>query len=119
MEGEENLERYEGLDPRVRERMDNQMEARIEGEYRAAREQVLEEIYLWFGDVLLCVEGADAGLLEHPDLIGITQRAAAGLTYAQASANLEAVEQIRESLARSISETLALEIGLLKIGTAL
>jgi DNA polymerase-3 subunit delta' len=118
VEADENLERYEELDPKVRERMENQMEARIEGEYRAAREQVLEEIYLWFGDLLLCVEGADAGLFEHSEVAQAVQRAAAGLTYARASVNLDAIEQIRESLARNISETLALEVGLLKIATA-
>jgi DNA polymerase III subunit delta' len=117
-EAEENLERYEELDPQVRERMEGQMDARIEGEYRAAREQVLEEIYMWFGDVLLCVEGADKNLLEHPDMIHAAQRVATGLTYTRASANLDAIEQIRESLARNISEPLALEVGLLKIGTA-
>src|SRR5439155_21476530 len=57
VEAEQNLDRYEELDPKVRERLETQMEARIEGEYRAAREQVLEEIYAWFGDLLLCVEG--------------------------------------------------------------
>jgi len=118
VESEENLGNYEELDPKVRERMEEQMEARIEGEYRAAREQVLEEVYMWFGDVLLCVEGADSGLLEHPEMIHAAQKAAAGLTYGQASANLDAIEQIRESLARNISETLALEVGLLRIGTA-
>jgi len=118
IEGEENLTRYEEIDPKTLERMEQQQEARIEGEYRAAREQVLDEIYTWFGDVLLCVQGADKDLLEHADLTHAAQRAAAGLTYARALANLDAVEQIRESLARNISEPLALEVGLLKIGMA-
>ena len=67
VEAELDLDRYEELEPRVRERLEEQMEARIEGEYRAAREQVLEEIYSWFGDLLLCAEGADDQLLAHPD----------------------------------------------------
>jgi DNA polymerase-3 subunit delta' len=118
VQAEENLERYGELDSKARERMEGQMEARIEGEYRAARERVLEEIYMWFGDVLFCVERADENLLEHPDTIHAARRAATGLTYARAAANLDAIEQIRESLARNVSETLALEVGLLKIGTA-
>ena len=115
IEGEENLERYDQLDPKVRERLENLMEARIEGEYRAGREQVLEEMYAWFGDLLLCVEGADEDLLGHPDNIPALRRAASGLTYGQASANLDAVEQIREALTRNIAETLAFEVGLLKL----
>jgi hypothetical protein len=37
------------------------------------------------------------------------------LTVPQACHNLEAVEQIRDSLSRNISETLAFEVGLLKL----
>ena len=118
IEGEENLGRYEEIDSKMLERMQQQQEARIEGEYRAAREQVLDEIYTWFGDVLLCVQGADKNLLGHADLTHAAQRAAAGLTYARALANVDAVEQIRDSLSRNISEPLALEVGFLKIGMA-
>jgi DNA polymerase-3 subunit delta' len=115
IEAEANLDRYEELEPKVRERLEEQLEARIEGEYRAAREQVLEEVYSWFGDVLLCVVGADEKLLEHPDQVGGLRSAAAGLSTEQATGNLDAIEQIRESLARNIAETLALEVGLLKV----
>lgn len=115
VEAEENLDRYDELDPKVRERLENQVEARIEGEYRAAREQVLEEFYGWYGDVLLCVELANQDLLEHPDQARTLQRVAAGMTHVRATAHLDAIEQIREALARNISEPLALEVGLLKL----
>jgi DNA polymerase-3 subunit delta' len=115
VEAELDLDRYEELEPKVRERLEEQMEARIEGEYRAAREQVLEEIYRWFGDLLLCVEGADDPLLAHPEQAATARRIANGLTVPQACHNLEAVEQIRDSLSRNISETLAFEVGLLKL----
>jgi DNA polymerase-3 subunit delta' len=116
VESEDSLDRYEELAPDVRERLEKQLEARIEGEYRAAREQVLEEIYGWFGDVLLCNVGAEEKLLAHPERAAAARRAAAGLTYQSAIQNLEAVEQIRDSLSRNISETLALEVGLLRLG---
>jgi DNA polymerase III subunit delta' len=115
IEAELNLDRYEELEPDVRERLEDQMEARIEGEYRAAREQVLEEMYGWFGDVLLCAEDADETLLAYPDQAGAARRVAAGLNYQKAIRNLDAIEQIRDSLSRNISETLALEVGLLKL----
>jgi DNA polymerase III subunit delta' len=114
-ESEADLDRYDELDPKVRERLEDQLEARIEGEYRAAREQVLEEYYGWFGDVMLCVEQADKSLLEHPDQLPALQRIAAGLTYTRAASNLEAIELVRDALARNVSEPLALEIGLLKL----
>lgn len=115
VEAELDLDRYEELEPKVRERLEEQREARIEGEYRAAREQVLEEMYSWFGDLLLCVEGADDPLLAHPDQAVITRRIADGLTSPQACRNLEAIERIRDALSRNISETLAFEVGLLKL----
>ena len=118
IEAEQNLDRYEDLDPKVRERLETQMDARVEGEYRAAREQVLEEIYAWYGDLLLCIEGADEKLLAHPDQITAVRRAAAKLEYGRAAGNLDAVEQMRDSLTRNVPETLALEVGLLKLAAA-
>jgi DNA polymerase-3 subunit delta' len=115
IEAEMNLDRYEELEPKVRERLEEQLEARVEGEYRAERERLLEEIYSWFGDLLLCAEGADDKLLTHPDQSPATRRAATGLTYSKACHHLEAIEQIRDSLSRNISETLAFEVGLLKL----
>ncbi len=116
IEAEESSESAQDLDPKQREQLEDQREARLEGEYRAKREQVLEVIYAWFGDVLLCSEGADAELLEFPEFTAAAKRAAAALTQGRASANLDAIEGIRESLARNVSEALALEVGLLKIG---
>jgi DNA polymerase-3 subunit delta' len=118
VEAEQNLDRYEEIETKVRERLETQMEARIEGEYRAVREQMLEEIYAWFGDLLLCVEGAEDTLLAHPDQINAVRRAATKLDYIRAAENLDAVEQIRASLTRNVPETLALEVGLLKLATA-
>ncbi|HTS16968.1 MAG TPA: DNA polymerase III subunit delta' [Verrucomicrobiae bacterium] len=115
VEGDLNLDRYAELDPKVRDRLEEQMEARIEGEYRATREQVLEEMYQWFGDLLLCVVGADTELLAHPGHVARTRELADGLMEPQACHNLEAVEQIRDSLSRNISEPLAIEVGLLKL----
>jgi DNA polymerase-3 subunit delta' len=119
IEQEENLDRYEELDPKVRERLERQLEARVEGEYRAAREQVLEELYAWHADLLLCVEGAEPHLLEHADQAGLLQRRAAGLDYARAAGQLDAIEQAGDALSRNVSETLALEVGLLKLAGAL
>jgi DNA polymerase-3 subunit delta' len=115
IEAEADLERYAELEPNVRERLQQQMEARIEGEYRAERERLLEELYSWFGDVLLGAEGADESLLAYPDQAATTRRLAAALTHQQACRNLDAIERIRDSFSRGISETLALEVDLLKL----
>ncbi len=115
VETESNLDRYGELDAKVRERLEKEMDARIEGEYRAQREQVLEEVYGWFGDVLLQVISVEESLLAHPDFAEASRRAAEGLTYEQAGQNLEAVDRIREALFRNVAEALALEVGLLRV----
>jgi DNA polymerase-3 subunit delta' len=115
VETEDNLDRYDELDAKTRDRLEAQQEARIEGEYRAARERVLEDIYEWFGDLLLCVAGADAKLLSHRDAERSLQLAAQGVSYEQATGWLDAIGEIRESLQRNIGETLALEVGFLKL----
>ncbi len=115
IEAETDLDQYAELEPRAREKLEKEMEARIEGEYRAQREQVLEIVYGWFGDVLLQVVGVDRSLLAHPDFAEASRRAADGLTYEQASRNLEAVEGIREALFRNVAEPLTLEVGLLRV----
>ena len=115
VEAEVDLKRYEELEPSIHGRLEDQLEARIEGEYRAERERVLEEVYSWFGDLLLCAEGADEGLFAHPDQVAAIRRAAAGLTYQQACRNLDAIERIRDSLFRNISEALAWEVDLLTL----
>jgi DNA polymerase-3 subunit delta' len=115
IEAEANLDQYAELDAKVREKLEKELEARIEGEYRALREQVLEEVYGWFSDVLLQVIAAGDSLLAHPDVAPATRQAAAGLSYEQASQNLEAVERIREALFRNVAEPLALEVGLLRV----
>ena len=115
IEADENLDRYEELEAKTRDRLEDQMTARIEGEYRAAREQVMEEIYRWFGDLLLCVLGADKRLLSHPKSLAALQAAAEGVTYEQASAWLDACEQVRDSLQRNVPESLAFEVGLLRM----
>lgn len=105
VEADENLDRYDEMDPKTRDRLEEQIAARIEGEYRAAREQVLEDIYRWFGDLVLSTTGAHADPLP----------AAKHFTYEQACAGLDAIEQVRDSLQRNISEALALEVGFLHL----
>jgi len=118
VETEVNLDRYTELEPKVRERLEKELDARITGEYRGAREQVFEELYNWFGDVLLCVEQAAVELLEHPGQMPALQRAAATLSWRQAAAQLDAIEEVREAVARNVNEALALEVGLLKLASS-
>jgi len=112
---EARLDQYEEWEPKARERLEGELEARIEGEYRGERERVLEELYSWLLDQLLCAVGADDRLLEHPDQTEALRKVSAGLTVPEALRQLEAVEQIRDALSRNVTDALALEVGLLKL----
>jgi len=114
-ENTEEVDPHGELTPEARGKLEEERIAQIEGEYRGQRELVLEELYTWFADVLLCVIGADTTLLAHPEHLADLQRAAVGLTYEQATAHLDAVEGIRDALTRNLTEAFALEVGLLKL----
>ena len=62
---DDDEERNKQLDKEAREKLEEEHAARIEGEYRGERERVLEEWFTWFGDVMLCVAGAEASALAH------------------------------------------------------
>jgi DNA polymerase-3 subunit delta' len=115
LEAEANEDRYRELDPEIAERLNRELAARVEGQYRAGRERLLEELYAWFGDVLLCAEGAESRLLNHPAEEPLLRRVAADVTAAGALAQLEALDQIAEAWQRNVSDALALEVGLLKL----
>lgn len=114
-DAERSRESWGELDAETRKKLEDQLAARLEGEYRGARAAVMEELSSWFRDVLLCVQGADPRFLVHRDSLPLLQAAAAGLSYAQAEAKLEALEGIHDALARNIAEVFALEVGLLKL----
>jgi len=105
----------DALEPEAREKLEKERAAAVEGEYRRRRELVLEELYTWFADVLLCVCGAGSGALVHADREADVRRAAEKLSYERAVAYLDAVERIRDALDRNINESFALEVGLLKL----
>ncbi|MCX7915813.1 MAG: hypothetical protein N3A53_05865, partial [Verrucomicrobiae bacterium] len=106
---------YEELDAKTRERMREQLEARVEGEYRSARDEVWEQMVAWFGDVLLWANGAERDLLAMPEFAEVTKAVADRIGAEQAEANLDALEQVREAWQRNVPESLALEVGLLKL----
>lgn len=106
---------YEELDAKTRERLKEQLEARVEGQYRAIRDEVLEQMYAWFGDVMLWAHAAPPQVLAMPEFAEITREVAGRIGGEQAERNLDALEQIREAWQRNLPEALAWEVGLLKL----
>jgi DNA polymerase-3 subunit delta' len=115
MKSEANLEQADEAEPEVLERLESELEARVAGEYRGQREELLEELYEWFSDIYLCVAGAEEGLWTHQQEREAIRQAANGLSIIQASGNLDAIDQIRTALQKNVRDIAAFEVGFLKL----
>jgi DNA polymerase-3 subunit delta' len=108
------LERYDDLDPKLREKWEDELAAAIEAEYRLQRADVLVAVQWWLRDVWLRTLSLDGALLSFPDLAS-SGRLAGRLSTAQAMENLGVLERTQRLLGSNVQEALALEVGLLKL----
>ncbi len=108
------LEKYDDLDPRLRERWEDELKAAIEAEYRRQRTEVLTGLEFWLRDVWLQSLG-DARLLTFPALQPATATLAARVNAQAASGNLRVLERLQRQLNSNVQEALALEVGLLQL----
>ena len=108
------LEKYDDLDPKLRERWEDELKAAIEAEYRRQRAEVLTGLEFWLRDVWLQALG-DARLLTFPALQPATATLAARVNAQSASGNLRVLERLQRQLNSNVQEALALEVGLLQL----
>jgi DNA polymerase-3 subunit delta' len=108
------LEKYDDLDPKLREKWEDELTASIEAEYRRQRADVLTGLQFWLRDVWLQALG-DARLLTFPALQSATQTLAARVNPSAASGNLGVLERLQRQLNSNVQEALALEVGLLQL----
>jgi len=114
------MQQYEDAEKDLMEKWEAELAAAIEAEYRRERTELLGLLQRWFRDVWLdATLGANGGkgsehLLEFPELPG-TRFVAKRISPAQATQNLEVMEQLQRWLYTNVQEALALEVGLLKL----
>jgi len=108
------LEKYDDLDPKLREKWEDELTAAIEAEYRRQRAEILTGLQFWLRDVWLQSLG-DGGLLAFPDLQPGTLALASRTSASAASANLRVLERLQRQLNSNVQEALALEVGLLQL----
>jgi DNA polymerase-3 subunit delta' len=109
------LERYNDVDPKLRERWEDELTAAIEAEYRLQRADVLVLVQWWLRDVWLrtmSLEGSE--LLNFPDLASGAE-VAKRISSEQATKNLQVFERVQRLLGSNVQEALALEVGLLEL----
>jgi DNA polymerase-3 subunit delta' len=109
------LERYENLDPNMREKLEDELAAAVEAEYRRQRTDLIGILQWWLRDVWLQTLAGGTDLLSFPELAAPAQTVAKRISPDQARANLEEVDRLQRQLHTNIQEALALEVGFLKL----
>jgi DNA polymerase III subunit delta' len=109
------LEHYDDLEPRMREKLEYELAAAIEAEYRRQRTDLIGVLHWWLRDVWLCPMAPGTAMLSFPPLAPATQAVAARISALDAISNLEVVDRLQGQLHTNVQEALALEVGLLKL----
>jgi DNA polymerase III subunit delta' len=108
------LQRYEDAEKELREKWEEELTAAIEAEYRRQRTDLLLIVQRWLRDIWLQTLAAGRDLLNFPELTS-AERVARRLTPARALENLQIFEKTQRLLYTNVQESLALEVGLLKL----
>ena len=109
------LEKEQDLEPNLRERLENELAASVEAEYRRMRGEILGTLQWWLRDVWLQTLQVDSSLCRYPRLKEVTSLIAQRLTAEDAMSNLQEMEKTQRLLNTNVQEALALEVGLLSL----
>ncbi len=109
------LEKYDDLDPKLREKYEDELTAAIEAEYRRQRSDLLLSLQHLLRDVWLHSLAVDSGIANFPQLNAPVKQMAQRISPNDARQNIEILEQTQRLLYTNIQEALALEVGLLKL----
>ncbi len=109
------LERYDDLEPAMRDRLEDELTAAVEAEYRRQRAELLGVLQWWLRDIWLQSLNAGAEMLSFPEFATAAQAVAKRIPATEARRNLEEMDRLQRQLHSNVQEALALEVGLLKL----
>jgi DNA polymerase-3 subunit delta' len=109
------LERFDDIDPKLKEKWEEELEAAVESEYRRERAELLLSLQWWLRDVWLATLQVGADMLTYPQLAAASQAVAQRLSPGDAMENLQHLENLQRQLNTNVQEALALEVGLLRL----
>ncbi len=110
------LERYDELDPKMREKLESELGAAVEAEYRRCRAELISALQWWLRDVWLQSLAVGQEMLCFPALAAAAQAVAQRISPEEALGNLQVVERLQRQLTfTNVQESLAMEVGLLKL----
>lgn len=109
------IEKFADADPDYLEKLEKELEAAVEAEYRQARADLLRAASVLIRDLNVLACGADPKLLLLGSREAQLRKVAAGLTSEWLTDRIEIIEEVQANLRQNINEALALEVGLLKL----
>ena len=109
------LESHDDIDPKLKEKWEDELSAATEAEYRRQRSELLAGVQWWLRDVWLETLQLGREMFTYPDLAESAVRVARRLSPRQAMENLQSLEKMQRLLASNVQEALVLEVGLLKL----
>lgn len=109
------LARHDDVDPRSRDKWEDEQAAAAEAEYRRRRSELILSLQWWARDVWLQTRLPAGELLVFPDLAERSGAVARRLNPRQAEANLGAFDRLQSALSTNVQEALALEVCLLQL----
>ncbi len=110
------LEQHEDLEPKLRDRYTQELNAAIEAEYRRQRTETIQTFQWFLRDIWLqTFSRGNTTLLRFPELADSTATIAGRITPERALANLDITDQLQRRLNTNIQEALAVEVALLRI----
>lgn len=109
------LEKYDDVEPALREKWEDELAAAIEAEYRRQRADVLKALQWWLRDVWLQTLASNGHPAAFPELEASSKAVAGRVSSREAMENLRMMERTQWLLGSNIQEALALEVGLLKL----
>lgn len=109
------LKKYSEVEPRLREKWEDELAAATEAEYRRRREALLLTLNWWLRDLWLQTLNFNAELMRFPQLAALNRPLVERLETSQAAQNLRFIEETQQLLESNVQEALALEVGLLKL----
>jgi DNA polymerase-3 subunit delta' len=109
------LETHDDVDPKLKEKWEDELSAAIEAEYRRQRAELLAGLQWWMRDVWLQTLQFGREMFTYPNLAEAATRVARRISPQQAMENLQQLEQTQRLLTSNVQEALALEVGLLKL----
>ena len=110
------LNQHDDIDPTLRKKWEKELDATIESEYRGQRSQFLAGLQWWLRDVWMMAMQQSIDLLYFKEWAEASKAIAKRINSDQALENLQSLENTQRLLERTnVQETLALEVGLLKL----